>query len=139
MDAGDCRKAARCLREALALRRGAAPVGVQAGRRLEAEIKDPEEMRPRAFDPRIKAELTILVERCPAHEGRHGEASTRLRKLRRSSLLSGSNSSHVSRLNERGFSSTGPAGAILTRCTLAISPGGPHRRSGSSACRSSRW
>ncbi|MFD8122981.1 BTAD domain-containing putative transcriptional regulator [Streptomyces albidoflavus] len=85
MDAGDFPGAARQLREALALWRGAALADVQTGEHLARETRRLEETRLCALDQRIDAdlrlgrhrellgELSVLVSRHHTHETLHGQ------------------------------------------------------------------
>ncbi|MYV54581.1 AfsR/SARP family transcriptional regulator [Streptomyces sp. SID3212] len=100
-DAGDYPRAARQLREALALWTGPPFADVQCGAQLDMEIKRLEESRLCALDQRIEAdlrlgrhrellaELTVLVSRYRTHENLHGQFMLALhRSGRRGEALS---------------------------------------------------
>ncbi|MFF2521200.1 AfsR/SARP family transcriptional regulator [Streptomyces liangshanensis] len=100
-DAGDYPRAARQLREALALWTGPAFADVQGGAQLDMEIRRLEESRLCALDQRIEAdlrlgrhrellaELTVLVSRYRTHENLHGQFMLALhRSGRRGEALS---------------------------------------------------
>ncbi|MFI0982638.1 BTAD domain-containing putative transcriptional regulator [Streptomyces sp. NPDC021093] len=100
MDAGDFPRAARELSAALALWNGSALADVQAGPRLETQIRRLEETWLCALDQRIEAdlrlgrhrellaELTVLVSRYRTHENLHGQFMLALhRSGRRSEAL----------------------------------------------------
>ncbi|HEX2299262.1 MAG TPA: AfsR/SARP family transcriptional regulator [Pseudonocardiaceae bacterium] len=101
MDADDSSGGARRLREALSLWTGPALADVQAGSRIELEVKRLEEARLCALDQRIEAdlrlgrhrellsELTVLVNRHRMHESLHGQFMLALhRSGRRGEALS---------------------------------------------------
>ncbi|MFE7843256.1 BTAD domain-containing putative transcriptional regulator [Streptomyces sp. NPDC057474] len=85
MDAEDYAGAAKRLRDALSLWRGAALADVQAGSRITLEARRLEETRLCALDQRIEAdlrlghhrellsELTVLVNQYRMHESLHGQ------------------------------------------------------------------
>ncbi|MFJ2651932.1 BTAD domain-containing putative transcriptional regulator [Streptomyces sp. NPDC087420] len=100
-DAGDYPRAARQLRDALALWTGPPFADVQCGAQLDMEIKRLEESRLCALDQRIEAdlrlgrhrellaELTVLVSRYRTHENLHGQFMLALhRSGRRGEALS---------------------------------------------------
>ncbi|NEC63562.1 AfsR/SARP family transcriptional regulator [Streptomyces sp. SID9727] len=99
-DAGDFRRAARELRDALALWTGSALVDVRTGPRLDMELRRLEETWLCALDQRIDAdlrlgrhrellsELTVLVSRYRTHENLHAHYMVALhRSGRRSEAL----------------------------------------------------
>lgn len=85
MDADDYQGAARRLADALSLWTGPALTDVQAGSRIETEVRRLEELRLCALDQRIEAdlrlgrhrellsELTVLVKQYRLHESLHGQ------------------------------------------------------------------
>lgn len=85
MDAEDYPGAARCLADALSLWTGPALTDIQAGSRVDMEVKRLEEARLCVLDQRIEAdlrlgrhrellpELTVLVNRHRMHESLHGQ------------------------------------------------------------------
>ncbi|MGV9292224.1 BTAD domain-containing putative transcriptional regulator [Streptomyces sp. NPDC003719] len=85
MDAGDPPRAARLLREALALWTGPALTDVHTGPHLATQVRRLEESRLCALDQRIEAdlrlgrhrellaEMTVLVSRYPTHESLYGQ------------------------------------------------------------------
>ncbi|CAL9325965.1 Regulatory protein AfsR (plasmid) [Streptomyces sp. SudanB135_2055] len=85
MDAEDYAGAARRLADALALWNGQALTDIQAGLRIDTEVKRLEEARLCALDQRIEAdlrlgrhrellsELTVLVNQYRMHESLHGQ------------------------------------------------------------------
>ncbi|MGI5377655.1 AfsR/SARP family transcriptional regulator [Streptomyces sp. CA-251387] len=92
MDAGDHTRAARLLREALALWSGAPFADVQSGPQLEIEARRLQESRLCALDQRIEAdlrlgrhrellpELTVLVSQYRTHENLHGQFMVALQR-----------------------------------------------------------
>ncbi|WP_310437005.1 AfsR/SARP family transcriptional regulator [Streptomyces sp. 3330] len=100
MDAEDHTGAARLLADALSLWKGPALADVQAGTRIEMEVRRLEEARLCALDQRIEAdlrlgrhrellpELTVMVNRYRMHESVHGQFMLALhRSGRRSEAL----------------------------------------------------
>ena len=100
MDADDYQGAARRLADALSLWTGPVLTDVQAGSRIETEVRRLEELRLCALDQRIEAdlrlgrhrellgELTVLVSRYRTHENLHGQFMLALhRSGRRSEAL----------------------------------------------------
>jgi DNA-binding SARP family transcriptional activator len=100
MDAGDFPRAARELSAALGLWKGSALADVQAGPRLQTQVRRLEETWLCALDQRLEAdlrlgrhrellaELTVLVSRYRTHENLHGQFMLALhRSGRRSEAL----------------------------------------------------
>ncbi|MFD4789879.1 BTAD domain-containing putative transcriptional regulator [Streptomyces sp. NPDC058459] len=100
MDAGDHQRAARVLREALALWHGAPFADVEPGPQLEIEARRLQESKLCALDQRIEAdlrlgrhrellsELTVLVSKYRTHENLHGQFMVALQRSgRRSEAL----------------------------------------------------
>ncbi|MFJ3659042.1 BTAD domain-containing putative transcriptional regulator [Streptomyces sp. NPDC090119] len=100
MDAGDHERAARVLREALALWNGAPFADLEPGPQLEIEARRLQESKLCALDQRIEAdlrlgrhrellaELTVLVSKYRTHENLHGQFMVALQRSgRRSEAL----------------------------------------------------
>jgi len=136
MDAGDHPRAARLLREALALFSGAPFADVQAGSQLETESQRLQESRLCALDQRIEAdlrlgrhrellaELTVLVGRYRTHENLHAQFMLALQRSgRRSEALDAYRRLRTTLVSELGIEPC----AALRRLQRSILLAGPEQ------------
>ncbi|MDT0612745.1 AfsR/SARP family transcriptional regulator [Streptomyces lancefieldiae] len=143
MDAEDYTGAARRLADALSLWNGQALTDIQAGIRIDTEIKRLEEARLCALDQRIEAdlrlgrhrellsELTVLVNRYRMHESLHGQFMLALhRSGRRGEALNVYQRLRGTLVNELGLE---PSAALsrLQRSILMARPETPVSAGGS--------
>ncbi|MEU3838475.1 AfsR/SARP family transcriptional regulator [Streptomyces sp. NPDC028635] len=147
MDAEDFSQGARRLRDALSLWTGPALADVQAGSRIDLEVKRLEEARLCALDQRIEAdlrlgrhrellsELTVLVNRHRMHESLHGQFMLALhRSGRRGEALSVYQRLRTTLVRELGLE---PSAALsrLQRSILVAQPDTPAATAPASAAR----
>ncbi|MFI0968374.1 BTAD domain-containing putative transcriptional regulator [Streptomyces sp. NPDC021080] len=132
MDAGDHERAARLLREALALWGGAPFVDVQSGPQLEIEARRLQESRLCALDQRIEAdlrlgrhrellpELTVLASRYRTHETLHGQFMVALQRSgRRSEALEVYRMLRTTLVRELGIEPSAALGRLQRSVLLA--------------------
>ncbi|MER6471013.1 AfsR/SARP family transcriptional regulator [Streptomyces collinus] len=136
MDAGDHQRAARVLREALALWNGTPFADVEPGPQLEIEARRLQESRLCALDQRIEAdlrlgrhrellsELTVLVSKFRTHENLHGQFMVALQRSgRRSEALDVYRKLRTTLVRELGLEPS----AALSRLQHSILLAGPDK------------